>query len=169
MEEYGELLEDALRLRLRADVNLAMSFSGGTDSGTLAAIAAVKLGQKIPCYTLDYHTPQSGSNDYQQADEVRSKLELEWQFIHYDYKKRIAEEIVEAYRYFDQPCHQVAIAYGKALYQEMKKVGKVIICGNGADELFTGYNGNDSILKRDLIRFYLNLLPKPLWKLFPKK
>jgi len=53
-EEYEAILIDSIRLRLRADVPLALTFSGGVDSGTIAALAARRLGTQLKCYTIDY-------------------------------------------------------------------------------------------------------------------
>lgn len=47
LDEYGELLADAVRLRLRSDVPLALSFSGGTDSGTIAALAKTRFNVSL--------------------------------------------------------------------------------------------------------------------------
>ena len=51
LDEYGELLADAVRLRLRSDVPLALSFSGGTDSGTIAALAKTRFNVQFSIAT----------------------------------------------------------------------------------------------------------------------
>jgi asparagine synthase (glutamine-hydrolysing) len=54
-------------------------------------------------------------------------------------------ELESAYRYFDQPCHQLALTYSSRLYESIKPFATVVLSGNGADELFTGYIGDEKI------------------------
>lgn len=150
-EEYEQLLTDAIRLRLRSDVPLALTFSGGVDSGTIAALCAKELGRPLRCYTIDYHTDTEPSQETQIAREVAELLGLDWTYIHYDYHNELLDDLPEAYRPYDQPCHQLALVYAHRLYQTIKPHATVVLSGNGCDELFTGYIGDEAIYRKGLI------------------
>jgi len=57
-------------------------------------------------------------------------------------------ELDSAYRHYDQPCHQIALTYSSRLFEAMKPYATVILSGNGADELFTGYVGDEKFRLR---------------------
>jgi asparagine synthase (glutamine-hydrolysing) len=145
LDEYEALLTDAIDIRLRSDVPVALTFSGGVDSGTIACIAARKLGRKLACYTVDYHTEEDPSEETLIARTVAGYLDLPWHYIHFDYHTQVLEELNDAYRFYDQPCQQIALTYSSRLYEAVKPFATVILSGNGADELFTGYIGDEKI------------------------
>src|SRR5262249_2079631 len=152
-----------------SDVPLALSFSGGTDSGTIAALAKKEFNVDLACYTIDYDTPEEPSTEVAIAREVARRLALTWSHIHYDYRQEILEGLSETYRYFDQPCQQLALAYSKRLYEVMKRRCTVVISGNGADELFTGYNGDEATAHFDRMRRRLRYMPDRLMRLFAEE
>jgi asparagine synthase (glutamine-hydrolysing) len=141
--EYEHLLTDAICIRLRSDVPLALTFSGGVDSGTIAAICTRALGITPRCYTIDYHTAEDFSEETYNAERVARQLGLDWQYIHFDYRERLLAELDDAYRFYDQPCTQIALVYSSSLYNAIKPYATVVLSGNGADELFTGYKGDE--------------------------
>ena len=143
LDEYEALLSDAVNIRLRSDVPLALTFSGGVDSGTIAYIAAKKLGQSLSCYTVDYHTDEDPSEETIIAKTVAQRLDLPWHYIHFDYHRQLFDELASAYRFYDQPCHQIALTYSSRLFEAIKPFATVVLSGNGADELFTGYVGDE--------------------------
>lgn len=145
LDEYEELLTDSIDIRLRSDVPVALTFSGGVDSGTIASIAARKLGRKLACYTVDYHTREDQSEETLIARTVAEHLGLSWHYVHFDYHKQLLEELEDAYRFYDQPCQQIALTFAYRLYEAVKPFATVILSGNGADELFTGYVGDEKI------------------------
>jgi asparagine synthase (glutamine-hydrolysing) len=141
MQEYEDLLTEALRIRLRSDVPLALTFSGGIDSGTLAALCVARLNTRPHCYTIDYHTESDPSPETVLAQRVAGQLGLPWSHIQFDYHRDLLGELDEAYADFDQPCTQFALVYSRRLYDAIKPFATVVLSGNGADELFTGYVG----------------------------
>lgn len=159
--EYLELLGDALRLRLRSDVPVALTFSGGVDSGTLAALCAKRLGVFPHCYTIDYHTEQDPSEETLVAEEAAKRLGMPWTHIQFDYHKDLLADLDEAYRYYDQPCTQLALVYSQRMYETIKPYATVVLSGNGADELFTGYAGDERFARAEQVLALLRPL-RPL-------
>jgi asparagine synthase (glutamine-hydrolysing) len=107
---------------------------------------------------------------------VAHHLALPWTKIHFDYHRDLLGELDECYRNFDQPCTQIALVYSSRLYAAIKPYAKVVLCGNGADELFTGYEGEARQAQAgallDLIRPFRPLarqlrLPAPLRESVP--
>ena len=166
IDEYQEILADAIRIRLRSDVPLALSFSGGTDSGTIAALAKTRFDADLACYTIDHDTPAEPSEEVAIAREAACKLGLSWTFIEFDYRDELLDRFPDAYQYFDQPCQQLPLVYSYGLYKTMREHCTVVLSGNGADELFTGYNGDEAYLSFDRTRYWLRHVPDELYRRF---
>ncbi len=167
IEEYEDILADAVRIRLRSDVPLALSFSGGTDSGTIAALAKTRFNADLSCYTIDHDTPDEPSEEVAIARAAARKLGLPWTFIEFDYRDELLDSFPDALQYFDQPCQQLGLVYSYGLYKAMRKHCTVVLSGNGADELFTGYNGDETVLRFDKARRWLRHVPDSIYRRFP--
>lgn len=147
--DYERLLVDAVRIRLRADVPLALTFSGGVDSGSIAAICRRHLDHAPACYTIDYHTDDDQSSETVMAERVARHLDLPWQHIQFEYQSRLLDELRQTYVSFDQPSMQLPLVYSQRLYEAIKPYATVVVSGNGADELFTGYDGDERLRLQD--------------------
>jgi asparagine synthase (glutamine-hydrolysing) len=163
LDEYESILSDAVRIRLRSDVPLALSFSGGTDSGSIAALARAHSSAALQCYTIDYDTPEDRSAEVAIAARVAHDLRLPWRHIQYDYRAELLEGLDDAYREFDQPCQQLPLVYSRRLHDVMGQHCRVVVSGNGADELFTGYVGDEALLGFDRRRRWLRHVPDGLF------
>lgn len=169
MDQYEEILTDSIRLRLRADVPIALTFSGGVDSGTIAALAHKRLNMQLKCYTIDYHTENDKSEETRIAQSVALKMGLEWNYIHYDYPKDLMTDAANAIRAFDQPCSQMAMAYSQRLYQTISPFAKVVLSGAGSDEIFTGYSGNEDLLRLDQLQMWKQTMARFIRRVAPNK
>ncbi len=152
LDEYEALLTDAIAIRLRSDVPLALTFSGGVDSGTIAALCAQRLNVSLDCYTIDYHTKEDPSAETIIAKRVARDLGLPWQHIQFNYHEDLLGDLSRTYSFYDQPCVQLALVYSHRLYETIRPYAKVVLSGNGSDEIFTGYIGDEVARKDDLER-----------------
>jgi len=148
--EYEHLLAEAVRIRLRADVPIGLTFSGGVDSGTIAAVAIKCFNTKLKCFSIDYHTERSPSEEIQIGHKVSGLLGLPLFVSQFDYHNEMLPTLDGALTYADQPCNNPAISYSKTLYETIRPHAKVVLSGNGADELFLGYDGNQSLWSADI-------------------
>ena len=147
---------------------LALTFSGGVDSGTIAALAAKRLGTQLKCYTIDYDVEEDRSAETDIARRAAAHLGLDWEYLHYDYKESLLDDVKEAYQAFDQPCNQVPMAYSQRLYAMIRPYAKVVLSGGGSDEIFTGYIGNEAQFLRDQIRVKSLWIPEPMRRALPR-
>lgn len=150
LEQFEELIVNAIEIRLRADVPVALTFSGGVDSGIIAAVAKKFLGKQLSCWTVDYHTDNDRSEETEIACRVASDMGLDWHYSHFDYYSSLLPSLRAALEFVDQPCGHMAISYSRQLYAEIRPEAKVVLSGNGADELFLGYIGNEQLVAKDL-------------------
>ena len=149
LDEFEELISDAIAIRLRADVPVALTFSGGVDSGIIAAVANQRLGKALSCWTIDYHSDEDQSEETIIAQAVADHLGLEWHYSNFDYHHDLLPALRDALAMVDQPCRHIALSYSRRLYAAIRPSAKVVLTGNGADELFLGYNGNEGLAVQD--------------------
>jgi len=161
MDEYETILTDAIKIRLRSDVPLGHTFSGGIDSGTIAAIAKRKLNVSLSCFTIDSHTLQEPSEETLIAQQVSKILSLDWTYIHFNYQNDLLKDLPNAYVFYDEPSQQLPLVYSYRLYQTIRPYAKVVLSGNGADELFTGYIGDEKGRQRDILYQPISMILKP--------
>ncbi len=152
LDEYETLLTDAIAIRLRSDVPLALTFSGGVDSGTIAALCVRQLSASLDCYTIDYHTEEDPSAETIIAKRVAHDLGLPWQHIQFNYHEELLGDLPRTYSFYDQPSIQLALVYSHRLYETIRPYATVVLSGNGSDEIFTGYIGDEAARKDDLER-----------------
>ena len=141
-EEFRDLLEDAVRLRLRADVPVGSCLSGGLDSSSIVCIANHLLQTQ---HTSHRQTTFSACSRIPRFDE-RSHIE---QIVaragvqaHYTYPS--LEELFGAAQeitwHHDEPFLSTSIYAQWKVFQLAKDNGvKVLLDGQGADEQLGGY------------------------------
>ena len=138
--DYGkklyEKLVEATAYRLVADVPIAISMSAGVDSTLLAGIIAKELGQNLLSITV------SAEGEYDEgplARKIAEELGLEHKLIYVeleDFLKYAKEIIRKTYL----PPTDPALVLGYVVAKQARSLGyKVLIVGEGGDELFMGY------------------------------
>ncbi len=159
-EELLELLKKSIRLQLRSDVPVGVFLSGGIDSSAVAALLSKYklMDNQIKTFTVTY--------DYGFSEKSYAKLVSD-QFKTEHHEVTVTGGMFESFLrdfvwHMDEP---VAEAPGISLYYLSflaQKHVKVVLSGEGADELFGGYHIHN--LMRNLGRWKRLI---PLMKTLP--
>jgi len=143
-------LDDAVRLRLRADVPIAFCLSGGVDSSTLAGIAAKRFGQKLHTFSIIDSDERYDEVDNIEAtvadlacDSFRVRTSTEGFF----------DRLRQLVAYHDAPVATITYYLHAFLSEAIQARGyRVAISGTAADELFTGYYDHYSMWLAEMSR-----------------
>lgn len=135
-KELSEIMLDSVAHHLVSDVPVGAFLSGGVDSALIVgAIRKVHPNGELKTFTIG----AKGTNEFEEAREAAELLKTSHTEIVLDPDEYFAELPRIAY-HFDEP---VADPSAVALYflaREASKHVKVVLSGEGADELFGGYN-----------------------------
>src|SRR3989454_2890847 len=149
--EVRRLLEEAVRLRLRADVPVGVFFSGGVDSSSIAALAVVLTGGAVPTFTLGFDDP-----DFNEAAYAR-RAAAHFGTDHHEMivgEPEMLEALLQMARVLDEPLADASIVPTHLLSRFARQHVKVALGGEGGDELFAGY---PTYIGDRLARSYLRL------------
>ncbi|MFQ5953889.1 MAG: asparagine synthase (glutamine-hydrolyzing) [Kiloniellales bacterium] len=137
LERLDRALEDAVEVHQRSDVPYAMFLSGGIDSSALLALMA-RLNERPVCaFTAGFSETQVPDERPQARAVARAcgAEHVEVEFGERDFWA-LAPQIAAA---MDDPAADYAVLPSYKLAQEASRGFKVILCGEGGDELFAGY------------------------------
>jgi asparagine synthase (glutamine-hydrolysing) len=153
IEQLAALLTDAVRIRLRSDVPVGAYLSGGLDSTIITALINRFRGKKLRSFSVAFTSEDHDERTYQQ-EAVR--------FLHtaHDEMECGYHDIVTAFSdviwYTEKPLLRTAPAPLYLLSQQVHDAGyKVVLTGEGADEILGGYD----IYKEGKIRRFLAAQP----------
>ncbi len=136
-ERLRELVEDSVRLHLRADVPLGAYVSGGADSGIVAALAARNAGSDLIGFTGKYSLgPEFDESRYARllaSDEGFPLHELEIT------SSDFVENIRKVIYHLDYPTAGPGSFSQFMVSGLASKHRKVVLGGQGGDEIFGGY------------------------------
>jgi asparagine synthase (glutamine-hydrolysing) len=133
--QITEALEDSVEKHMRADVTVGSFLSGGIDSTAVAALAK-RHNPKLLTFTTGFE--REGYSEIDVAAESAAAIGVE-----HITKVVSAEEMMQALPlivwYLDDPVADPALVPLYFIAREARKHVKVVLSGEGADELFGGY------------------------------
>lgn len=150
IDQLRETLESVVQQHLIADVPLGLLLSGGLDSSVIAALAA----RHAPITTISMGFDQSSVDERPEARRVAEHVGSR----HIDVLISAAEvrhEIQTGAWVFDDLFGDWGTISSRLLYRRCRELGiKVVLVGEGADELFGGYDIFRQPARLDLWRRY---------------
>jgi asparagine synthase (glutamine-hydrolysing) len=166
-DEVRELLIDATRIRLRSDVPVGAYLSGGLDSSLVTAMAGRLAPGRLRTFSVRFDTPEFDESEYQR--EMVDALGTDHSAVLCN-ASDIGAAFPSVIRDAERPILRTAPAPLRLLSELVRNEGfKVVLTGEGADEVFGGY---DIFKEAKLRRFCArqpNSLLRPLLfrKLYP--
>ena len=137
-EELDALLADATRLRLRADVPVAAYLSGGLDSSAIVALALEQMDETLYSFGIGFEDERFDESAYQDRLAGDQGLSLTRVTVG---ARDIAELLPRTIEMSEKPTLRTAPAPLLRLSRAVREAGlKVVTTGEGADELFAGYD-----------------------------
>jgi asparagine synthase (glutamine-hydrolysing) len=132
VDQLDELLHDSVRIRCRADVPMGLYLSGGIDSGLLAYIMEPEV-----CYSC--HFPYGDKYDElafaaRMAEDVGAE-----HIVVTGTKEDFEEKLQQIMFHLDMPVGSFSMFPLYLLAQKASERVKIVVSGEGADELFGGY------------------------------
>jgi len=166
-KELIKLLDQSIQKRLIADVPLGTFLSGGLDSSIITALASQ--------HTKDLNTFSVGYKDEPFFDETRYALLLAKKYKTNHHVFSLSNDdlydcLHKVLEYIDEPFADSSALAVYILSMNTRKHVKVALSGDGADELFAGYNKHMAEYNARKGGIAANLVKwgSPLWKLLPK-
>lgn len=145
-EELNALIDDATSLRLRADVPVAAYLSGGLDSSIITTL--VKKFHNNDLITFSVAFKDTGYDERFFQQKMVEHIGTDHRMIEVD-NHDIANDFIDVIWYAEKPMMRTAPAPLFALSKLVRSNNiKVVLTGEGADEVFGGYN----IFKEDKVR-----------------
>ncbi|MBI1850094.1 MAG: asparagine synthase (glutamine-hydrolyzing) [Planctomycetes bacterium] len=140
-------IADAVRGELVSDVPVGVLLSGGIDSSTVAAF--VERAAPGTLRTFSLRIPDSGYDESSHARMVADALSA--QHTEIDVTAHPSEVLDDLVRAFDDPVSDSSIFPTYLLARETHRAVKVVLSGDGGDELFAGY---DTYVAEKLSHYY---------------
>lgn len=146
------LLDKAVQERLISDVPLGTFLSGGTDSSLVSAVASRHTSTSLKTFSIGFKESKFDESKY--ARDVARHLGTD--HTEYTLTEHDAIDILEIYlRHYDEPFADTSAIPTMLVSKLARKEVKVILTGDGGDELFQGYGSYT----------WANRLPNPLMQL----
>lgn len=144
------LLEDAVRLRFRADVPVGVCLSGGLDSSLLLALIQKVKGKDFPIHAFTFYT---GDERYDELPWVQQMIKNA-AVIHHACKLTVDEIsglTQKISHHMDEPFGGIPTLGMSKVFEKSAELGvKVLLDGNGMDE---GWGGYDYYQKANIVDF----------------
>jgi asparagine synthase (glutamine-hydrolysing) len=135
-EEFMATLDDATRIRLRADVPWGAFLSGGVDSSTIVALMARHVDRPVKTFCIGFADPRFDESAF--AAQAARRFGCE-------HTSEVAEPNMldrwpQVLHHLDQPHGDASFMPTLRVSELAARYVKVVLTGDGGDELFAGYD-----------------------------
>lgn len=157
-DELRQLLLDSVRLQLRADVPVGTYLSGGLDSSAVTAAVQKTSSTRLKSFSVAFEDAEYDERSFQQSASKYLATEHETLVVG---PGEIGAALPRAIEHIESPIVRTAGVPLMLLADRVRECGfKVVLTGEGADEIFAGYD----IFKEAKIRRFWAHAPKSRWR-----
>jgi asparagine synthase (glutamine-hydrolysing) len=147
--EIRRLVSESVKMRLRSDVKVASYLSGGIDSTVIASLAAKEVSE-LPTFTFtSKQYPQfDESNEAKATASILKSNHNEIEMGSHDFLSLWKSSVY----FMDEPEVGFSLLSQMVVSQKVANYTKVVLGGQGGDELFFGYGWYNSLILKSLFR-----------------
>lgn len=143
LDELETRLNEAVESHLVSDVPVGVLLSGGVDSSTISALASAHVDD-LYAFSMGFESESRNELEYARTVADRFEMDYDESILSTDRLNDILPDVIRCY---DEPLADSSIFPTYLLMQEVSKERKVVLGGDGGDELFAGYNWYDRYRK----------------------
>ncbi|MBV8475548.1 MAG: asparagine synthase [Acidobacteria bacterium] len=148
IEQYGALLDQAVKRQLLSDVEIGVLLSGGIDSALVATIAQKYNSSKTKAFTVGFSRPDD-SDELADAQESARILGLDHHEVRMDYPDFL-DILPRVSAIVEEPLATTSMVPMFYVSSLASKQVKVVLSGQGADEALGGYRRYKAEIVRSL-------------------
>lgn len=134
--EFEAQLLASIERRLRADVPLAILLSGGIDSAYVATLIRRRLNRPLVAVTI--RDQLNSTEELQRAASVCERLAIQHRIVQFP-TRPLAQLVEDSIAAMDEPIADPAFPVLMELFAHVPREFRVVLTGDGADELFLSY------------------------------
>jgi asparagine synthase (glutamine-hydrolysing) len=149
VHEYKDLLTDAIRRQLVADVPVGILLSGGVDSSLITALASQVSAKPVKTFTISF-PGYTGYNEEPYAQMVANHFGTEHNVL--PAASVSIEMLPKLARQYDEPLADSSMIPTFLVFHLIRQHATVAIGGDGGDELFGGYAHYTWLLRQAMVR-----------------
>lgn len=168
-EKIGSALRESVGAHLIADVPVGAFLSGGLDSSSIVALMSELLAEPVPVFSIGFQ--EEAFSELQYAREVARHF----QCIHYEQvvTPEAIRDLDDLTFLYDEPFADSSAIPTMAVSRLASQHVKVVLSGDGGDELFGGYSRYSHDLSEAKIRELIpaalrSLIVRPLAAIWPR-
>lgn len=150
VETLTELIADAVRLRLVSDVPLGAFLSGGLDSSSIVAFMSQAAPEPIRTFSIGFGEQSYNELPYARQVAAHFHTQHHEEFLEPD----ITDLALRLLNHLDEPLADFSIFPTYLVSKVASQQVKVVLSGDGGDELFGGY---DTYVAQHADRYYRHL------------
>ncbi len=136
-ETTNDLIEKSIKKLMIADVEVGCFLSGGVDSSLVASIMQKNSLKKIKTFTIGFNEKQFDESQY--AKKIAKHLGTDHHELIISIDDMISH-IENVYEIYDEPFGDSSFLPTNIVSKLASKSVKVVLSGDGGDEVFLGYN-----------------------------
>lgn len=133
VDEFSHLMKEKILNSTSSDVPIGLALSGGVDSSFIGSQLVENNIKKLSSFCI---TSKEG-HERSRAENVAKIFNFKHKNFNYEINNLKVSEVV---KFYDEPVINGAFFYSDFLMKSISKYVKVCLTGNGADEIFAGYN-----------------------------
>ncbi len=135
VDQLEGLLKDAINLRMKVDVPIGTFLSGGIDSGIITALAAQSQSEPVTAFSIGFK--EKSYSELPEAQLAAKHIGVNWRTTLLD--NPTPELLEKIFMAFDEPLGNASYFPTYLLARAARQELKVVLTGDGGDELFGGY------------------------------